>query len=529
MMPYIIRILFYFFALLISGILLFLAFPPHDLPGLIWIGLIPLIVIFWQLKPRGAYFAGWLAGFVYFAGFFNWILSANGYTLLHHVLLLTYLGIYVGFFGLIFSLIARRLGIFVALLSAPFTWIALEYVRSNLFFIALPMGLLAHTQHEFPQVIQISAFGGVYGVSFLIVLVNSAVVSIILPFLYRFNKTEQFSFSLPSKQQILALASITVILTSGALIYGKWTISRSIRSKNVKLAIVQGNIKQGEKWDARHAKSILQTYAKLTKQASANNPDLIIWPEAATPRSITHDRRLASFVKNIAESSGTFLLLGSSEDQKFKEQGIKKVKTYNSALLIPHEKQLNLQRYDKIRLFPFGEYLPAKGILPWNFIGVPNIDHTTPGNKFTIFETPAFRFAVTICWENQFPYLVKQFVRNGAQFIVNITNEAWFGKTAAPIHFAASSVFRAVENRVWVVRCANTGISCFIDPYGRIISRVKDSEGRDIFVRGILDETITLSESKTIYSRYGNILVWLSFAVVAVFFILAFLKGKTSI
>jgi apolipoprotein N-acyltransferase len=136
---------------------------------------------------------------------------------------------------------------------------------------------------------------------------------------------------------------------------------------------------------------------------------------------------------------------------------------------------------------------------------------------------------VTICWENLFSDLVRQFVKRGAQFIVNITNEAWFGETAAPYQFLSMSVFRAVENRVYVVRCANTGISCFIDPCGRVVDRVKDENGRDIFVRGIVTGSVIPLESNTIYTRYGDWLVWLSIAFfIFILLLLSFLRKYQS-
>jgi apolipoprotein N-acyltransferase len=206
-------------------------------------------------------------------------------------------------------------------------------------------------------------------------------------------------------------------------------------------------------------------------------------------------------------------LLGSSHHQKFKGKKSKTAKYLNSAYLIPPEKEIASQRYDKIRLLPFGEYLPLKEKIPWSYIKVPDIGTYTPGDKFTLFTLSDVKFGVTICWENIFPDLVRQFVKDGAQFIVNITNEAWFGETAAPYQFVAMNVFRAVENHVYVVRCANTGVSCFIDPYGRIVDRIKDENDKDIFVRGVLTGSVIPQKTQTIYNRFGDWLVWCSFFV----------------
>ncbi|MBW1887955.1 MAG: hypothetical protein JRI52_06345 [Deltaproteobacteria bacterium] len=144
-----------------------------------------------------------------------------------------------------------------------------------------------------------------------------------------------------------------------------------------------------------------------------------------------------------------------------------------------------------------------------------------PGEKYTVFECPTFKFGVIICWENLFPDLVREFVKNGAQGIINITNEAWFGRSVGPQHYVISSIFRAVENRVYVIRCANTGVSCFIDPYGRVVKRVRDEVGRDIFVRGVATEAITPLNPNTIYTRNGDVLVWLSIVVFVGFLFVA--------
>jgi apolipoprotein N-acyltransferase len=157
-----------------------------------------------------------------------------------------------------------------------------------------------------------------------------------------------------------------------------------------------------------------------------------------------------------------------------------------------------------------------------------NTPNYSPGTEFTVFEGPSFQFGTTICWENIFADLVRKFVKNGAQFIVNITNEAWFGKTAAPYQFVSMSVFRAVENRVYVVRCANTGVSCFIDPHGRIVDRLRDTTGRDLYVQGVLTGTVIPSDYKTIYTRYGDWFVWLCMGSSLALLFFAFLKRNQS-
>jgi apolipoprotein N-acyltransferase len=185
----------------------------------------------------------------------------------------------------------------------------------------------------------------------------------------------------------------------------------------------------------------------------------------------------------------------------------------NSAYLITPGKNLVRQRYDKVHLLPFGEYLPLNTVVPWHRLGIPKRANFEPGTKPFVFYLHGFRFAAPICWENIFPQIARAFVQNGAQFIVNITNEAWFGHSSAPRQFLAMNVFRAVENRRSVVRCANTGISCIIDSRGRVVDRVRDADGNDIFVRGVLIGQVVLSDAMTLYTRWGDWFVGLALAV----------------
>jgi len=170
----------------------------------------------------------------------------------------------------------------------------------------------------------------------------------------------------------------------------------------------------------------------------------------------------------------------------------------------------HLQRYDKIHLLPFAEYLPLKGKVPWSLIRIPSTDNYVPGKQYTVFEHPEFKFSAVICWEGIFPQLVRHFANQGAQVLVNITNEGWFGKGTGPDHFLTMTVFRAVENRRYVVRCANTGISCIIDHHGRVLERVKNENNEDVFVQGVLNGSVVPRDEKTFYTRYGDVFAWCS-------------------
>jgi apolipoprotein N-acyltransferase len=526
--------LIYFSLIVLSSLLLVFSFPKFDLGFFAWIGLLPLLIAISGKNLKYGFFLSLVCGMLFFMGIFYWILEVPKYTILHHALLAVYLGLYFAFFGLIFNFVSTRWGTMPALFAAPFIWVSLEWVRSNLSFLALPWALLAHSQYQYLAVMQIASITGAYGVSFLIVLVNAVLAAVVCQYYERLkipphlpfskggatafqkegiiapplSKEDRGEFRISTKEK-LSLVIIAASLLLFTLVYGYFAITNTITGNRTKISVVQGNIEQTKKWNPRYAREIMQTYAGLTEAAAKDQPALVVWPETATPGAINLNPRLRFELKEIAKRAGTYVLLGSAQNQKFVEKGAKKLRNVNSAFLLdPQPKTMENQRYDKIRLFPFGEYLPYNGIIPWSLINVREFTDCMPGKEFTVFQLPDFRFGVIICWENAFPDLVRQFVKRGAQFIINITNEAHFGRTAAPYQLVSTSVFRAVENRVFVVRCANTGVSCIIDPYGRIIDRVKDEKGQDIFVRGVVSGWIIPLDSRTIYTRYGDWFVW---------------------
>lgn len=520
----ILRISLLLLAPVLSGALLVLTFPPYDLGWLAWVGLVPLLFVISRISPWHAFILSFVGGVTFFAGVFNWVFEVAGYRFIHHVILGIYLGTLSGLFGLAFGFISKRWGMASALLAAPFVWVSLEYARSNMGFMGFPYGWLGYSQHAYPHIIQIASNTGAYGVSLLIVMVNSALAAVVLLLADGSKQPRSPSRTPISRHGVFVMVVTAFILTTFSLLYGIITVSKPLAGNGIKVSVVQGSIEQEKKWNPRYSDFIMQTYAELTEEASGHQPALIVWPEAATPRALSLDRRLHARVKRIAETAGTYFLIGSSSHQKFKAGQGRTIKFHNSAFLITPDIRAKDQQYDKIHLLPFGEYLPYEGTIPWSWIDVPLIGATLPGNEFTVFQCPTFRFSAPICWENIFPDLPRKFVREGAQFLVNITNEAWFGRSVGPQHYVISSVFRAVENKVYVVRCANTGISCFIDPYGRVVGRVRNEKGEDLFVRGVLTETVIPMESNTFYTRYGDWLIWLSLTCSGFFLITAFLR-----
>jgi apolipoprotein N-acyltransferase len=488
---------------ILSGILMAAAFPKVGLSVLAWIGLVPVFLATGCKGKITGFLLFCVCGVCFLLGIFNWILEVPGYRIIHHVILALYLGFFFGVFGLAFCFIAGRWGMPSALFSAPFFWVSLEYLRSNMSFMALPWGLLAHSQYEKIALIQTASFAGVYGISFVVVLVNAGAAAMLLPYAGRITKGILCQKVFPRRAGI-AIMGWAVAVLALSLVYGLVKMRQPLNGQPMRISIVQGNIDQKKKWDPQNSRMIMRTYAELTEAASNDRPALIVWPETAIPGALNRNPTLYSEVKRIAGVTGTYLLVGSAQNQKIAQRKPGQPGYLNSAYLIPpHQGSRREQRYDKIKLLPFGEYLPMKDVIPWSYIRVPDPGSYTSGEEFRVFELGQHRFASTICWENLFSDMVREFVKNGAQFIVNMTNEAWFGKTAAPYQFLSMNVFRAVENRVPVIRCANTGISCFIDPCGRVIDRVQNN-GEDIFVQGYLTKEIVPSQERTMYTHYGD-------------------------
>ena len=522
-----VRLVSILIAPILSGALLVFPFPRHDVSWLVWVGLVPLLMAISGRSARAGFFSSYVCGVVFFTGVFSWTFAIPGYTLVHQAILAFYASFYFAFFGLVFTYIAKSSGALYAHLAAPFIWVGFEYMRSNFGFLALPWPLLAHSQYQHPLIIQFAAITGAYGVSFLIVLVNSTIAAMLLPFIFRQAQKGLAGYLIMSNNSRTALAGLATILVALALLYGSVALSEPLSGKKIKLSVLQGNIDKGQKGDRlKHNRYILQKYSELTRQASRDKPELIVWPEAATPgfilKSMAAFRKIASIVREVKIP----FLIGSSEFSKFSKDPAIYGKSGNTAIFISPEGKV-LGQYLKIRLLPFAEYLPYEDTFEWPDFIIPqkNRNWEVPGKEFTLFNLDGARFGTIICWENAFPDLFRQFVKNGANFMLNITNEGWFGETAAPYQFLAMCVFRSVENRISMARAANTGISCFIDPYGRITGRVWNNN-KDIFVDGYLTGEIHLSEQKTFYTNYGNIFVYIALTISALFIVLSFFKTK---
>jgi apolipoprotein N-acyltransferase len=477
----------------LSGTLLVLSFPPLRLGALAWIALVPLLVVLDGRAPRVAFALSYLAGLVFTVGTFAWIWSVPGYNLLDEVLLALYLGVYMAVWGSATAWVRRRTALPLALV-APVLWVALEYIRSNLSFLSLPWMLLGHTQHASIPTIQIASLTGVYGLTFLIVLVNVALAESV-----RYARGRVTARVRVPGGTLIAAG----LLLSATWLYGVSVTRTALGPERIAAALVHTSVPRDLKWDLAQRRSILERNEALTRMAAGSTPQLIVWPETAVPGDVLHHAPLRLRVGQTAREANTTLLVGSAEHAKFTDRRLMHQR-YNSMYLVSPTGEI-VGQYRKITLVPFGEYEPLQGVIRWPKAIAAAMGSHLAGDRHTVFSLGSVHFSAVVCWEIVFPDLVRRFVQGGARFIVNASNEAWFAGSAMPDQMLAISVFRAVENRTAVARSANFGISAIIDPYGRISRRFPGAGPNGVQGDGVLTGDIPLAGSGTLYTRHGDV------------------------
>jgi len=485
--------------LALSGIAGALAFPTTDWFLLAWVWLVPSFLCALEGAPRQALADGWLAGTAFFAVLLRWLdHTFQNYssipwpvTWLPILALAAYCGLYTGLVCASVSRLRGRLGVGWALAAAPALWVSGEWIRDWLMG-GFPWGLLGYSQHLELPVIQIAELGGVYIVSMLLVAVNAAISGLIVLGWRR---------SAPG-------VTATALLLLAALAFGWWTLSREFgpaadrATRVVQIAVIQPSIEQSVKEDPGNRELTMHIYERLTRDAARTKPVAIIWPETAAPIFLRGDRALLARLVALSREVGAPLLVGSI-DRLPGPNG----KFLNSAFLLGD--QGITAKYDKIRLVPFGEYVPLSGVLGFVKQWAEFISDFAPGSRETVFPLPGAPFGTVICYEVISPALFRGFVAGGASFMTNITNDAWFGRTSGPWQHLGMLPLRAVENRVAIARAANTGISAFVGPDGRVGPTLP------LFERGILSAAIPLRSRTTLYTRFGDWLVYLCLALSA--------------
>jgi len=344
---------------------------------------------------------------------------------------------------------------------------------------------MGYTQYRNVELIQAADIFGVWVVSYLVVSVNCAVAS-----LFRGE-------GLPGRREaILRLlpAAGAALLLLGAWWYGLQKTLPDDETAGLEVVVIQGNVEQDVKWDPAYRRETFDIYRTLTEAGAGEGTDLVVWPETATPFTYRHEPRYCRQILDLARETGAPILFGSpAREGEGQEMTLR-----NRAYLVSAAGE-DVGWYDKVHLVPFGEYVPWKRLLFFVNSLVQAVGEFSPGAGPVTLEVPGVRAGVLICYEVIFPDLVRRSVNGGAGILVNITNDAWFGRTAASRQHFSTLVFRAVENRRPVARAANTGISGFVDKGGRIL------QTSDLFVRGHYRAELHPSSERTVYGRVGDL------------------------
>ena len=479
------------FQAILSGLLLTASFPPGKFSFLAWIALIPLLVSIQDKAPRSAFKLGFIAGFFHFITLMYWIIVVLkqygnlplAVSLLALLLLSLFLALYPGLFSCFTCQMNR--GPFSIFFMAAF-WVSLEYARAHL-VTGFPWCLLGYSQYEHLAVIQIADLFGIYGVSFLIVLVNGLIF-------------QSFFRKKGTKRTFLKWAWLfMVLLTAGTLTYGFHQVTQkrtqAETAPQINAAVVQANIDQSVKWKPSVQSQTLQTYFRLSRSVADSKPALIVWPETALPFFYQDAPGFSPKMRDLSNELGAALLFGSPAYKRIN----RKIRYYNRAYMITPDISIT-QYYDKRHLVPFGEYVPLKQYLPFINHLVQAAGNFAQGDRQDPLKDNDLSLGVLICFEAIFPELARDLSREGANLLVNITNDAWFGATSAPYQHLSMAVFRSVETGLPMIRAANTGFSAFIGSDGAILSR------SNLFVEAVLDQSIPVSPATpTFYTRFGDL------------------------
>lgn len=496
----------------VSGVLLALCYAPFDLSWLVWFALIPLLSAIW-ISPLGGWRSlglGYVTGLVFFTATFHWLrelapLFEAPLLLGLPLLLALYLGLYVGAWAWLLSRLAvdrissaaGNLGCGILAASA---WVALEWTRGWLLTGFGWNGLGVALHRDLP-LIQIADLTGVLGVSWVVAFVNVMAVLIVRRILRDLGPT----FLARMRWEFSATMALLALVFG----YGMRALFTPAGDEAaIRVAWVQPNVSQAEKWASAEELSaaedaVFRKLERLTglaaevRSAAGSLPDLVLWPEAATPRGLHADRINFDFVTTQARGLPA-LLLGTID------QDVATGAVYNAAALLQAGDD-EAQMHRKIHLVPFGEYLPLRESFPPLAMVAGGLipSDLSAGTEFNLLmlTQPELRLATLICFEDTVPELATRFTRDGAKLLVNLTNDGWFGRSPGARQHLANAVFRAVENRRPLLRCGNTGVSGVVDPSGRF-TQVLEPFTEGMTVREV---KVAVHSPLTFYSAHGDL------------------------
>ncbi len=485
--------------------------PKPALAPLGWVALAPLCVAVARTAlrpaPRGArpFLLGLVTGVVAFAGTISWtsdVLAIFGG--LNAVLawalaglLIAYLAVYPALFSLALTTAIARGGI-AALALAPVVWVATEWLRGTL-FSGFPWVLLGYSQSDTLAPLQVASLVGVYGLSGLVACPAAALAILVAP-------------GRVSRARRATVAAVLVALVGAGWAWGAWRLQQDAwrAGPTLRIGIVQGNVPQGQKWDPAHRDEILARYLELTRRVADTGVDVVIWPESSTPFVFDRDPLYTEIMRSAIVEAGVPVVFGS-------DQVVGPSEFYNAAFVLDARGRVQ-GVYRKMQLVPFGEYIPVRSLLFFARPLVEGFSDFSAGERLTLLPVDTYRLSVAVCYEAVFPWLSRQAVRQGSQLLTTITNDAWYGWSAAPYQHFQQARVRAVETGRYLVRAANTGISGAVDPYGRVIVQ------SPLFETGTWTAEVRWLDGVTPYVRMGDAVAWACMLVLSALLLLPWIR-----
>jgi len=494
---------------LISALFLTAAFPAIGWSLFAWIALIPFFYALRGLDFWQGFSLGSLLGLIHFCGILYWI----GYPVTKYahmsiflamgaVFLLSFiLSIFIGVFGVAIVSVINRPALFY--FGTPVFFLAVEYARST-FFSGFPWALLGASQYNQSLILQTADLFGVWGITFLLVLGNAAIFLMIESFRFYSRLKKQH------EKSIFVLIFIFPLLLAAVIYYGHGRLlnieKRSYESNHVRAAILQGNILPSLKWDTARRNQTMDKYIKLALTPTAQSADLIVLPETALAFQLVQEETSWSYMRAHIFPTKSWFVVGAPYSKEDKEI----TRYFNSAFLINPQGRI-VDRYDKAHLVPFGEYSPA---VPFGGrVALPGLGDFTPGEAGQILKTDKMILGPQICYEVIFPKYSRLTSQNGANILVNLTEDGWYGKTSGPYQHFSLTVLRAVENRRALIRAANTGFSGFVLPSGKVLTKSK------LYEEAVLVADLPILKEKTVYQTIGDLLPQTCLVLLTIWFL----------
>ncbi len=484
---------------LLSGALYALAFPNAGIGALAFIALAPLLIAIVRAPTgRQAFFCGWLGMTLAWLIMTPWVVRVmshyGGLPYFVGVLIFIAMALVLGLYGGLFGAVVFRLRLgerFLPWLAVPLAWAAIEYARTFL-LSGFPWNLIATALVDFTSLVQLDRFAGPYFLGTFVVL-----PSVLIAWLVTQRRVESISRVL-----VLGGSGILFLVWWGTGLVASKLVVRQTAASPVIAALIQPNISQEMRWDQDNVVAIYRRMMAMTEEAARKGARVVIWPESTVPLSYSDTPYYRQAIEELSLRYDIDIILGSVATDPARPNRI-----WNSAFLASGGRTIG--HYDKIRLVPFGEYVPLRRLLFF----AEKLVHAVGEFEFGTSDAPLqgkLQYGPAICFEVVFPQIARTQVRNGAEVIVTVTNDAWYDGTSAPAQHLRQARLRAVETDRYVLRAATTGISAFIDPSGRVVESIP--MGRE----GILYAKFQPRTSVTPYVRFGDWFAWTSVIVVLI-------------